>query len=112
MNCIFPFDSHIDKNEIDIIVETDKKAIFVECKTQITKPSDIDKFRSAVKNYGGTSTTGLFISEGKLGSDIKAKCADNSLQCFSLNDYRGNTSNAEQALIDLLEHIYQTINTR
>lgn len=112
MNCVFPFNSNIDKNEIDIIVETDKKAIFVECKTQITKPSDIDKFRSAVKNYGGTSTTGLFISEGKLGGDIKAKCADNSLQCFSLNDYRGNVANAEQALIDLLERIYHTINTR
>lgn len=112
MNCVFPFDSNIDKNEIDIIVETDKKAIFVECKTQITKSSDIDKFRSAVKNYGGTSTTGLFISEGKLRGDIKAKCIDNSLQCFSLNDYREGAANAELALIHLLERIYHTINTR
>lgn len=112
MNCVFPFDNHIDKNEIDIIVETDKKAIFVECKTQISKPTDLDKFRSAVKNFGGTSTAGLFISGHRVLDEIKEKCADNSLQCFSLNDYRGNVANAEQALIDLLEHIYQTINTR
>ena len=112
MNCIFPIDEKIDKNEVDIIIETDIKAIFVECKTNISKLNDIDKFRSVVKNYGGTSCSGLFITEGKLRDDVQQKCMDNGITYFSLSTYGGKINQANKDLIQLLENQYKTINTR
>lgn len=112
MNCIFPINDKIDKNEVDIIIETDIKAIFVECKTNISKINDIDKFRSIVKNYGGTSCSGLFITEGKLRDDVQQKCTDNSITYFSLSPYGGKINQANKDLIQLLESQYKTINTR
>lgn len=50
INCLFSTKKGEPKNEIDIIVETETKLLFVECKTQIHKETDIDKFRSAVTN--------------------------------------------------------------
>ena len=57
MNCRFPFKTNVDKNEVDIIVNAGNKLLFVECKTQINKTTDIDKFNSVAKAYGGTAKT-------------------------------------------------------
>ena len=62
MNANFPYKNNNPKNEIDIIVNTGNRLLFVECKTQINDITDIDKFRTAVKNYGGMGCKALFIT--------------------------------------------------
>lgn len=112
MNCVFPIKEQIAKNEVDIIIETDIKALFVECKTSVSRPNDIDKFRSVVKNYGGTSCTGILITEKPKFDDIQEKCNDNGIIYFSLSPYGGKMDLAGKDLRSILENQYRTINTR
>ena len=86
LNCHFPFKPNIDKNEVDIIVNTGSKILFVECKTQITHTTDIDKFRSVVKGYGGTGSKGLFVTDARMTDVAWKKCEEYGLLSFSLQD--------------------------
>jgi hypothetical protein len=86
MNCIFPAKNKSTKNEIDIIVNTGAKLLFVECKTQIKNITDIDKFHSAVKNYGGLGSKALFITDAVMDETPKEKCKDSNILTFSLHD--------------------------
>ena len=111
LNCHFPFKPNIDKNEVDIIVNTGSKILFVECKTQITHTTDIDKFRSVVKGYGGTGSKGLFVTDAKMSDIARRKCDDHSLISFSLQDkHLGMTT--EKALAMLLDSELFNINTK
>ena len=51
----------VEINEVDIVVRTKKKYLFVECKTAVYSPTDIDKFNDVAKNYGGIATKRIFI---------------------------------------------------
>ena len=86
LNCKFPYVKNIPKNEVDIIVNTGNKVLFVECKTQITTSTDIDKFRSVIKNYGGMGSKGLFVTDAKMTDMAKAKCEELGILTFSLQD--------------------------
>ena len=86
MNVTFPYNNNDIKNEIDILVSTGNKLLFIECKTQIKDTTDIDKFRSAVRNYGRWSSKALFITRGKMTPFAKEKCKDNDILCFSFQD--------------------------
>lgn len=52
----------IEINEVDIVVRTKKKYLFVECKTSAYSPSDVDKFNDVAKNYGGIATKRIFVT--------------------------------------------------
>ena len=73
-----------EKNEIDIIVNTEGKLIFVECKTQVFDIKDIDKFRNVVKNYGGLAAKAVLITDQPVNQLVAEKCRDNSISYFSL----------------------------
>lgn len=112
LNCRFPFKSGIDKNETDIIVNTGTKLLFVECKTQIAKPNDIDKFRSVVKTYGGMGSKGLFVTDAKMSDVARAKCMENSILSFSFADAENWNLQPEKALALLLDNELFNINTK
>lgn len=85
MNVEFPYRNNATKNEIDVIVETTvDKLLFVECKTQISDNTDLDKFASAVKNYGGMASKALFISLAPMKLEAIEKCETNRIISFSL----------------------------
>lgn len=84
LNCRFPAKSKGDKNEIDIVVNLGNKLLFVECKTQIFDMTDIDKFASAVKVYGGLGSKMLFITESEMKDKAIEKCTDHGILFFSL----------------------------
>lgn len=96
MNCKFPARDKIPKNEIDIILDMGTKLFFVECKTQVHEITDIDKFHSAIKNFSGTSSKGIFVVNDfpsiKKGNYTRAveKCKDNNILTFNFSEYRCN----------------------
>lgn len=111
LNCSFPFRPKLDKNEVDIIVNTGTKILFVECKTQIKNTTDIDKFRSVVKTYGGTGSKGLFVTQAKMTDIAKKKCEENGILSFSLEDGLCGLP-VDKALFLCLDKELFNINTR
>ncbi|MEE1177951.1 MAG: DUF1887 family CARF protein [Paludibacteraceae bacterium] len=105
LNCRFPFKNNIDKNEVDIIVNTGTKLLFVECKTQITKPTDIDKFRTVVKTYGGLGAKSLFVTDAAKSEVAKKKCEDYEIIDYSLKEGQGK-------ILQLLNDELEKINAR
>jgi hypothetical protein len=110
LNCIFSDKNNSPKNEIDIIVNTGNKLLFVECKTQITNETDIDKFNSAVKNYGGMGSKALFITDEIMSLKAIEKCNEYHILHFSLKNNR--LINPKDALFLLLENELFNINSK
>lgn len=111
LNCEFPAKSNAPKNEADIIVNTGTKLLFVECKTQIAKINDIDKFNSVVRNYGGMSSKALFITDAPMTNIAKEKCGEYNMITFSLQDQHLGLDD-EQALFMILDQELFNINTK
>lgn len=111
LNCHFPFKPGVDKNEVDVIVNTGTKLLFVECKTQVTHGTDIDKFHSVVKTYGGNAAKGLFITDAKMRELDRTKCDEKNILHFSYQDCINGIFSPKEALVELLEHELFHINT-
>lgn len=108
LNVCFPYQTDNNaKNEIDIIVNTGNRLLFVECKTQIFDITDIDKFRTAVKNYGGMGCKALFITEAKMKSKSAEKCRDSGILSFSMNDCSGNFLLSEMLYVMLEQEMFE-----
>lgn len=107
LNCVFPLNKNSDKeakNEIDIIINAGSKLVFVECKTSIYNGTDIDKFRTVVKNYGGNGTKNIVVTQSPLGKLPLKKCDESNIMHFSL---KGNNP---ELLLNLLDKHLPTIN--
>lgn len=112
LNVCFPYQTDNNaKNEIDIVVNTGNRLLFVECKTQIFDITDIDKFRTAVKNYGGMGCKALFITEAKMKPKAAEKCRDSGILSFSMSECSGNFSPLEM-LYAMLEQEMLEINKK
>ena len=114
MNCKFPpskapNQTQFPKNEIDVIVNTGTKLLFVECKTKINNSTDIDKFRTAVRNYGGNGSKALFVTDEPMTDIQKEKCTESGITPLSLSD-PAIGPNKEQELFALLNKILFDIN--
>lgn len=108
MNVKFPYNVEKNpKNEIDVIVNTGNRLLFVECKTQITSITDIDKFRTAVKNYGGMACKALFVTEAGMKNTAREKCEDSGILSFSLQSSFANLSVAEQLYLKLEHELFE-----
>lgn len=106
MNCFFPFRHNVAKNEVDIIINTGTKPLFVECKTQIQNTTDIDKFASVIKNYGGMGSKGIFITDAKMSDAAKQKCNDHHILIYSLSDEHMGMTNEKALSIKLDSELF------
>ena len=111
MNVVFPYNNKNPKNEIDVIVNVGNKLLFVECKIQVKDKTDIDKFASAVKNYGGMGAKALFLTQQNMPEQAIEKCETNKIAQFSLVD-ENNHQRKRKELFDLLDKIMFENNAR
>lgn len=111
MNCVFPLNKRLDKNEVDIIADLGNKLLFVECKTKLYNPTDLDKFRAVVRAYGGTGAKALFITHSKWSEQASVKCKEHGIIYYPLQDSRGRF-HTDRELIEALEKNINTINAR
>lgn len=100
------------KNEIDVLVNTGTKLVFIECKTKLFDIKDLDKFRNVVKNYGGFAAKSVFIVDKPLRKHQKEKCADNKILTFCISEAKNYSSmSVEQQLFFMLERELNLSNT-
>ena len=100
LNVVFPYSERVAKNEIDIIVNTGNRLLFVECKTSIHSVTDLDKFSKAVRNFGGTGCHAMFVSYSSMGDKPSEKCRDNNIIPFSFQDTLNAVNSGEVPLSD------------
>lgn len=86
LNCIFPLKAGFPKNEVDIIINTDVKPVFVECKTNVHSATDIDKFATVVSNYGGAACKAVFITDQPMKDLPATKCKESDIAAFALEN--------------------------
>lgn len=111
LNVVYPYRAGQPKNEIDVVVNTGVKLLMIECKTQIFDNTDIDKFSTAVKNYGGMGCKALFITESKMKDTAKEKCADSKVLTFCMKDYNSKGA-IRTALYTMLNKEIMNINAK
>ena len=113
MNVKFSYNAERNpKNEIDLIVNTGNRLLFVECKTQISDITDIDKFRTAVKNYGGMACKALFVTEAPMKKTAAEKCEDSGILSFSVRDCNDSFFSIQEMLHLKLEQELFAINKK
>jgi len=112
INVIFPYQSGLDKNEIDIVVRYKSKLIFVECKLQVNDIKDIDKFSIVVKHYGGLSAKSLLFTDQKINERVIEKCKDNNILTFNMQNDYVLFGGLEQSLFRLIESELLTNNKK
>lgn len=114
LNCKFTINNNIlmenikkkfPKNEVDIIVDTGTKLLFVECKTNIAKSIDIDKFNSVVKNYGGTGSKALFVVLNNFKEADTEKIENYSMISYSFSDNHIQHLDVHPLIAKLQSHI-------
>jgi len=88
-------------NEIDIIVNTGWKLLFIECKSGLFRPIDIDKFNTAVRNYGGNGSKSLLVARRPISPLAKTKCIQSGTLYFSFDGLDGQE--IEKELFPYLE---------
>ena len=83
---VVPYQDGQAKNEIDVVINTGNKLLFVECKTQIYDIKDIDKFRNVTKNYGGLGAKSILITYSKPPARFFERCKDNNILLFYFSE--------------------------
>lgn len=80
----------ISKNEIDILLNTGKNLIFIECKSGNVTQADINKIRTVNRLYGGISSKSILICRYMPRKDLQEKCADLGIDVFTYNSENAN----------------------
>lgn len=116
LNCVFNAQSGQAKNEIDVIADMGTKLVFVECKTMIYDTTDLDKFANAFKNYSGTGSKGIFVSQGVYNNNVRTqvleKCGDSKLLTFNYADWKKKGCPEAESLNAIINRELDTQNTR
>ena len=81
------------KNEIDIVLNTGHKMIFIECKSGSVKQEDVNKMRVVKRLYGGISSRSILVCRKLPRKDLLEKCSDLGINVFALQkeQYKKNS---------------------
>lgn len=98
--------ANMDKNEIDIFINTGQNIFFIECKSGIVTQSDLNKIKTVGKFYGGISSKSILVSFYKPKDYLIEKCQDLGIDFFYLN----NSSSKENQLKALIKKLDRLLN--
>jgi|JI10StandDraft_1071094.scaffolds.fasta_scaffold28361_5 hypothetical protein len=76
-------DSTLDKNEIDIVLNTGKNLVFIECKSGEVTQHDVNKIKAVRDLYGGISARSILVSRKQPSANIIEKCWELGIEVFS-----------------------------
>jgi len=90
------------KNELDIVLNSGKNMVFIECKSGLVKQEDINKMRAIKRVYGGISTRSILVCRKLPRKAILEKCNELDVDVFALQRMRkGSQSRGYIPLTDL-----------
>jgi hypothetical protein len=72
----------LDKNEIDIVLNTGKNLVFIECKAGDVTQDDINKMKAISGLYGGVSARSILVSRKKPSVTVLEKCSEFGIDVF------------------------------
>jgi hypothetical protein len=103
LHCELPFktDNKTLKNEIDILINTGNKLIFVECKSGNIKQEDINKMKVIKQTYGGLISKSLLVSRYIPSQSIMEKCKELDIEVFYVYAFH--------RVVNPLKDIYKTL---
>ena len=103
LNCELPFktDDKYLKNEIDILLNTGNKLIFVECKSGNIKQEDINKMKVIKQTYGGIISKSLLVSRFLPSQSIIEKCKELDIEVYYVYAF--------QRITNRIENIHKTL---
>lgn len=103
LHCELPFKSNnkILKNEIDILLNTGNKLIFVECKSGNIKQEDINKMKVIKQTYGGIISKSLLVSRFMPSQPIMEKCEELDIEVYYVYAF--------QRIVNPLKNIINTL---
>ncbi len=78
----FKSDKNTTKNEIDILINTGKKLIFIECKSGLVKQEDINKMKIVKQTYGGVIAKSILVCRELPNPSIVEKCNELDIELF------------------------------
>lgn len=78
----FKSDKLVTKNEIDILINTGKKLIFIECKSGLVKQEDINKMKIVKQTYGGVIAKSILVCRELPSQSIIEKCKELDIELF------------------------------
>lgn len=78
----FKSDKQVTKNEIDILINTGKKLIFVECKSGLVKQEDVNKMKIVKQTYGGIISKSILVCRELPNQSIIEKCKELDIELF------------------------------
>lgn len=102
-------------NEIDIIVQTKDKFLFIECKTQVAQPTDVDKFNNAVKQYSGLQAHRIFFTDDRMKQTAVEKCESAGIFRFTMESLKTNgiiDEKKKEIFFEKLNNIIKSANTK
>lgn len=94
LHCELPFktDDKTLKNEIDILLNTGYKLIFVECKSGNIKQEDINKMKVIKQTYGGIISKSLLVSRFMPSQSIIEKCKELDIEVYYVYAFQRMTN--------------------
>jgi len=84
----FKTDNHELKNEIDILVNSGNKLIFIECKSGKIRQEDINKMKIVKDVYGGVISKSLLACFEMPSPNIMEKCKELEIEVFCIKSGR------------------------
>jgi hypothetical protein len=107
INCVLPFkiDTKSPKNEIDVLLNTGKKLIFVECKSGNILPQDINKMKIIKQTYGGLISKSILVSRYMPTPTIFEKCRDLDIDIFFMYAYNNKQVYTFEDLLKRLDKL-------
>ena len=107
VNCVLPFktDTKTAKNEIDILLNTGKKLVFIECKSGNVKQEDINKMKVIKQIYGGLISKSILVSRFLTNTTIIEKCKELNIDIFYCYAFNNKLINPLNNIISNLEEI-------
>ena len=113
LNCLFKTKTDSAKNEVDIIVNTGEKLIFVECKTQVYNTTDVDKFESVVRTYGGLGSKALFVTYHPMKGEALEKCNEKRITAYCYPQSNNlNAGDKNRQMKQMLDKLIKEWNTK
>ncbi|MFT3846826.1 MAG: DUF1887 family CARF protein [Lacibacter sp.] len=111
INCVLPFkiDVKSAKNEIDVLLNTGKKLIFVECKSGNVKQEDVNKMKAIKQTYGGLISRSILVSRFLPSPTIIEKCKELDIDIFYCYAFQNRLVNPLNKILFKLDELNKKV---